>query len=157
MVQLINMIKDCCSIHVLIFMRAFALVSGSDLHTDTASHAYLQSPSILSLCYRVWKLIVVDLIMIQWCSTPEADRNHYLIITAYLYTCRSVQECVQRYGGGEVRGVWYGRDVPLFQLNFWTKMGLKKLLENQSDLRKELMRKISSMLKLYIIYVFMNQ
>ena len=47
---------------------------------------------------------------------------------------------------GEVRGVWYGGDVPLFQLNFRTKMGLKKMLENQSDLRKELMRKIISML-----------
>ena len=42
--------------------------------------------------------------------------------------------------------VWYGGDIPLFQLNFWTKMGLKKLLENQSDLRKEIVKKITSML-----------
>ena len=53
-----------------------------------------------------------------------------------------------------MRGVWYGGDVALFQLNFWTKMGLKKLLQNQSDLKKDIMRKISSML--YCIHESMN-
>ena len=79
--------------------------------------------------------------------TTAFHATHTILFVALnLCTCRSVQECVQRHGGGEVKGVWYGGDVPIFQLNFWTKMGLKKLLENQCDLRKELMKKIASML-----------
>ena len=62
-----------------------------------------------------------------------------------LHICRSVQECVQRHGGGEVGRVWYGEDVPLFQLNFRTKMALRKLLENQTELAKEIKMKISGM------------
>ena len=62
------------------------------------------------------------------------------------HTCRSVQECIQKYGGGEVSSVWYGEDVPLFQLKFWTKMSLKKLLENQSNLKKELTMKLTGMI-----------
>ena len=59
---------------------------------------------------------------------------------------RKLQECLHEHGGGEVGQIWFDGDVPLFLVNFHTKLALRKLLAGQSVVEKKLMTKLQSTL-----------
>ena len=61
-----------------------------------------------------------------------------------LYTGRKLQECLHEHGGGEVGHIWLDGDVPVFHVNFHTKLALSKLLAGQSEVEKKLMTKLQS-------------
>ena len=60
---------------------------------------------------------------------------------------RKLQECLHEHGGGEVGQIWFDGDVPLFLVNFHTKLSLRKLLAGQSELEKKLITKLQSRLQ----------
>ena len=77
----------------------------------------------------------------------------HLVFRCYsfiLSPARRLQECLHEHGGGKVGQVWYDGDVPLFLVNFHTRMALRKLVAGKSELEKKLMTKLRSKSQLQI-------
>ena len=85
-------------------------------------------------------------------SLPPHVYSH-LVFPRYNFIispARRLQECLHEHGGGKVGQIWYDGDVPLFLVNFHTRMSLRKLVAGKSELEKKLITKLRSKSQLQI-------
>ena len=79
-----------------------------------------------------------------------------MLMNVDLLVIRKLQECLHEHGGGEVGQIWFDGDVPLFLVNFHTKIALREFLAGKSEMEKKLMTKLQCTLQPFYGYTLLG-